>query len=196
MRHDKGGDAHYDLVSAFIKSMRGSDPDASLYYLARLLEAGEDPMFLLRRMVILASEDIGNADPQALGVAVDALRSVELIGLPEGVLPLSQAVCYLACAPKSNRALTAFDAAREDVRARGPLPVPLHLRNAPTRLMKQLGHGAGYRYPHNFEGNFVPEEYLPDELRGQRYYQPSESGFEREIAARLAELRSRPKVPR
>ncbi len=189
LRHDKSGDAHYDLVSAFIKSMRGSDPDAALYYAARLLEAGEAPRFLLRRMVIFASEDIGNADPTALAVAVDALHSVELIGMPEGVLPISQAVTYLACAEKSNAALTAYRAAREDVLAHGPLEVPAHLRNAPTPLMRSLGHGAGYQYPHDFEGGHVAERYLPPELTGRIYYRPSERGSERAFAQKLKAIR-------
>src|SRR5262244_2079949 len=145
--YDKSGDAHYDTISAFIKSLRGSDPDAAAYYLVRMLEAGEEPRFLLRRMVIFAAEDIGNADPRALGVAVDALRAFELVGLPEGVLPLTQAVTYLAMAPKSNTVLTTYSAARSAVMENGPLPVPLHLRNAPTRLMHSLGYGAGYQYP-------------------------------------------------
>jgi putative ATPase len=188
-RHDKGGDSHYDLASAFIKSMRGSDPDAALYYLARLIEGGEEPRFVVRRMVIFAAEDIGNADPRALGIAIDALHAVELVGLPEGVLPLSQAVAYLSCAPKSNSALTAYAQARADVERLGPLPVPSHLRNAPTPLARELGYGAGYQYPHDFEGHHVKTEYLPEALRGRRYYQPSESGFEREMAEWLARLR-------
>jgi putative ATPase len=190
LRHDRAGDSHYDLVSAFIKSMRGSDPDASLYYLARLLEGGESPRFVIRRMVIFAAEDIGNADPRALGVAIDALQAVELVGLPEGILPLSQAVAYLASAPKSNAALTSYAEARADVERLGPLPVPNHLRNAPTPLARELGHGAGYQYPHDFEGHHVEAEYLPEALRGRIYYRPADSGFEREIA-RLAKLRGR-----
>jgi putative ATPase len=189
LRHDKSGDAHYDLVSAFIKSMRGSDPDAALYYAARLLEAGEDPRFLLRRMVIFASEDIGNADPGALQVAVNALQSVELIGMPEGVLPISQAVSYLACAEKSNAALSAFQAARADVLAHGPLEVPNHLRNAPTPLLRSLGHGAAYQYPHDFEGGYVAERYLPPELGERSYYHPSDRGPEQAFAARLERQR-------
>jgi putative ATPase len=188
LRHDRAGDSHYDLISAFIKSMRGSDPDASLYYLARLIEGGESPRFVIRRMVIFAAEDIGNADPQALGVAIDALHAVELVGLPEGTLPLSQAVAYLATAPKSNTALTSYAEARADVERLGPLPVPNHLRNAPTPLAKELGHGAGYQYPHDFEGHHVKAEYLPEALRGRAYYRPADSGFEREIA-RLVKLR-------
>jgi putative ATPase len=189
--YDKAGEEHYNVISAFIKSMRGSDPDAALYWMARMIEAGEDPLFILRRMVIFASEDIGNADPQALGVAVDALSAFELIGLPEGTLPLTQAVTYLAMAPKSNAVLTSYAAAREAAVESGPLPVPLHLRNAPTRLMKSFGYGAGYQYPHNFEGSYLPEDYLPERLRGRRFYGPSESGFERTLKERLAELRRR-----
>ncbi|MHB8417864.1 MAG: replication-associated recombination protein A [Myxococcales bacterium] len=189
LRHDKSGDSHYDLASALIKSLRGSDPDAALYYCARLLEAGEDPRFVLRRLVIFAAEDVGNADPRALGVAVDALAACELVGMPEGHLPISQAVCYLACAPKSNSALTAYAAARADVEAHGPLPVPLHVRNAPTPLMRELGHGQGYQYPHDAPGHHVAASYLPDALHGRRYYQPSELGEEREIGERLAAWR-------
>ncbi len=187
--YDKSGEEHYNVISAFIKSMRGSDPDAALYWMARMLEAGEDPLFILRRMVIFASEDIGNADPQALGVAVDALNAFELIGLPEGTLPLTQAVTYLAMAPKSNTVLTSYSSARAAVTENGPLPVPLHLRMAPTPLMKSLGYGAGYQYPHNFEGSYVPEDYLPDALRGVHFYRPSQSGFEEVLSKRFAELR-------
>ncbi len=187
--YDKSGEEHYNVVSAFIKSMRGSDPDAAIYWMARMLEAGEDPLFILRRMVIFASEDIGNADPRALGVAIDALNAFELVGLPEGTLPLTQAVTYLAMAPKSNTVLTSYSSARSAVTENGPLPVPLHLRNAPTPLMKSLGYGAGYQYPHNFEGSYLPEDYLPDALRGKHFYQPSQSGFERELSERIAHLR-------
>ncbi len=187
--YDKAGEEHHDVVSAFIKSMRGSDPDAAVYYLARMLEAGEEPRFVLRRMVIFASEDVGNADPGALAVAVDALHAVELVGMPEGVLPMSQAAIYLALAPKANTALTAYAAARRLVQERGALPVPLALRNAPTRLMESLGYGAGYRYPHDFEGHHVPAPYLPDALRGERIVAPSTSGRERELGERLARLR-------
>ncbi len=188
--YDKAGDEHYGVVSAFIKSLRGTDPDAALYWMARMLEAGEDPLFVLRRIVIFAAEDVGNADPQALGVAVSALEAFRMVGMPEGVLAMSQAVLYLASAPKSNTALTAYAAARADVEAHGALPVPPHLRNAPTPLAKSLGHGAGYQYPHNFEGHYVVENYLPEALRGRRYYEPSDSGFESEIKERLASLRA------
>ena len=187
--YDKSGDAHYDTISAFIKSLRGSDPDAAAYYLVRMLEAGEEPRFLLRRMVIFAAEDIGNADPRALGVAVDALRAFELVGLPEGVLPMTQAAIFLATCAKSNSTLATYSNARKAVLEHGPLPVPLKLRNAPTPLMKAMGYSGGYRYPHNFSGNYVPEEYLPDELRAERFYEPSGSGEEARIGERLARWR-------
>ncbi len=183
--YDKGGEEHYNVVSAFIKSMRGSDPDAALYWMARMLEAGEDPRFVLRRMVIFAAEDVGNADPQALVVATAALQAVELVGLPEGVLPMTQAVTYLALAPKSNRALTAYAAARKLVKERGALPVP-------ARLLPSSGaapeRGKDYKYPHEFAGHYVPEDYLPDALVGETIYEPSDSGFEKELGARRAEL--------
>jgi putative ATPase len=183
--YDKAGEEHYNVVSAFIKSMRGSDPDAAVYWMTRMLESGEDPMFVLRRMVIFASEDVGNADPRALSVAVAALDAVRMIGLPEGTLPMTQAVLYLATAPKSNAVLTTYAGARKAVTDGGALPVPLHIRNAPTGLMKQMGYGAGYKYPHDFEGSYVAEDYLPEALRGRRFFQPSESGYERELGERL-----------
>jgi putative ATPase len=186
--YDKGGEEHYNVVSAFIKSMRGSDVDAALYWMMRMLEAGEDPIFLFRRMVIFASEDVGNADPRALGVAVDALHAFQLMGLPEGALPLTQAVTYLALAPKSNAVITAYGAARAAVTEEGALPVPLHLRNAPTQLMKGMGYGGGYKYPHNFEGNYVPEDYLPEALKARRFYTPSSNGFEEQLSRRYAEI--------
>ncbi|HYH96762.1 replication-associated recombination protein A [Hyalangium sp.] len=182
--YDKAGEEHYNVVSAFIKSMRGSDVDAALYWMTRMLEAGEDPIFVFRRMVIFASEDIGNADPRALGVAVDAMQAFQLMGMPEGALPLTQAVTYLALAPKSNAVITSYGAARAAVTEEGALPVPLHLRNAPTKLMKNLGYGGGYKYPHNFEGNYVPEDYLPEALKARRFYKPSANGLERELAER------------
>jgi len=188
--YDKAGEEHYNVVSAFIKSLRGSDPDAAVYYLTRMLEAGEQPRFLLRRMVIFASEDVGNADPMALVVATAALQAVELVGLPEGVLNMSQAAIYLALAPKSNTALTAWAAARRLVKEKGSLPVPLKLRNAPTKLMEGMGYGSGYRYPHDFEGHYLPEEYLPDEIRGERIVKLSGSGQEKVLAERLAALRA------
>ncbi len=183
--YDKSGEEHYGVISAFIKSMRGSDPDAAVYWMTRMLEAGEDPLFLLRRMVIFASEDIGIADPQALVVATAALTSFQLIGMPEGNLPLTQAAIYLACAPKSNSTLTTYAAARRAVNQRGPLPVPLKLRNAATALDRQLGYGRGYKYPHDFAGHYVVERYLPDEIADQRFYQPGEVGYEAEIRRRL-----------
>jgi putative ATPase len=189
--YDKAGEQHYDVVSAFIKSMRGSDPDAAVYYMVRMLEGGEDPRFVLRRMVIFAAEDVGNADPQALQVAVSALQAVELVGLPEGVLPMSQAAVYLALAPKSNTALTAYGNARRLVTEKGPLPVPLKLRNAPTSLMKGLGYGGGYRYPHEFEGHYVPEEYLPDAIRGAEVVKLSESGLEKALGERWRAIKAK-----
>jgi putative ATPase len=189
--YDKAGEQHYDVVSAFIKSMRGSDADAAAYYLVRMLEGGENPRFVLRRMVIFAAEDVGNADPRALQVAVAALQAFELVGMPEGVLPMTQAVTYLALAPKSNAALTAYAAARRLVQERGPLPVPLKLRNAPTKLMETMGYGGGYRYPHNFEGHYVAERYLPDAIRGERIVTLSESGEEKAMGERRRALAER-----
>jgi putative ATPase len=189
--YDKVGDEHYGVVSAFIKSMRGSDPDAAVYWMTRVLEAGEDPRFVLRRMVIFAAEDVGNADPQALVVATAALHACELVGLPEGVLPLTQAVTYLALAPKSNRVLTTYTAARKLVRERGALPVPLKLRPSSNASSRALGAGETYKYPHDFTGAYVPEDYLPDELVGETIYTPGDAGFERELANRLAALQER-----
>jgi putative ATPase len=189
--YDKAGDEHYAVVSAFIKSMRGTDPDAAVYWMARMLEAGEDPLFVLRRLIIFAAEDVGNADPQALVVATAALEAFRMVGMPEGVLAMTQAALYLATAPKSNTSLTTYSAAKADVDAHGALPVPAHLRNATTPLDRHLGFGAAYQYPHDFEGHYVFERYLPEALRDQRYYQPSASGREREIAERLAALRER-----
>jgi putative ATPase len=193
--YDKGGEEHYNVISAFIKSMRGSDPDAAVYWMTRMLEAGEDPIFIVRRMVIFASEDVGNADPRALSVAVAALDAVRLVGLPEGTLPMTQAATYLACAPKSNAVLTTYAAARKAVNDAGALPVPLHVRNAPTPLMKKMGYGAGYQYPHDFAGHYVPENYLPEALKGRRFFKPSDSGYEREIAARLKAWRAGAGLP-
>jgi putative ATPase len=172
--YDKGGEEHYNVISAFIKSMRGSDPHAAVYWLMRMLEAGEDPLFIARRMVIFAAEDIGNADPTALQVAVAAKDAFHFIGLPEGRIPLSQAATYLATAPKSNASYRAMLAAAADVKEFGPLPVPLHLRNAPTGLMKGLGYGRGYRYPHDDADRARGQQYLPDRLRDRRYYDPGD----------------------
>jgi putative ATPase len=189
--YDSGGEEHYNVISAFIKSMRGGDPDAALHYLARMIEAGEDPIFILRRMVIFASEDVGNADPQALVVSIAALQAFQLMGMPEGALPLSQAVTYLSSAPKSNASYVAYGAARKDVLGYGSLPVPLHLRNASTNLLEQIGYGGDYKYPHDHDGGHVHQQYLPDALKDRRYYEPKDSGAERDIAARLAQWRAR-----
>jgi len=186
--YDKKGDYHYDTISAFIKSLRGSDPDAAIYWLARMLEAGEDPKFIARRMIILASEDIGNADPQALVVATSAFTAVDYIGMPEARIVLAQAAAYLAAAPKSNAAYKAIEEAISDVRSTELEPVPLHLRNAPTRLMEEMGYAAGYKYPHNYPGKFVLQDYLPEKLKGKVYYRPSENGYEKEIKERLERL--------
>ena len=187
--YDKAGDEHYGVVSAFIKSLRGSDPDAAVYWMARMIEAGEDPLFVLRRMVIFAAEDAGVADPRALSVATAAVDAFRFIGMPEGLIPMTEATIYLATAPKTNTAITTYAAAKADVDAHGALAVPNHIRNAPTPLAKQLGWGAGYQYPHDFSGHYVREEYLPEQIRGHKYYAPSDSGHEREIAERLAKLR-------
>lgn len=176
--YDKSGDEHYGVVSAFIKAMRGSDPDAAVYYLVRMLEAGEDPRFLCRRIVIFASEDVGHADPRALTVAVDAHRAFELVGLPEGVLPLTQAVTYLALAPKSGSVIATYGLARKLVRERGPLPVPKKLLNPTTALQRRLGHGVGYKYPHDLGGIAPGETYLPDDLVGSSIFQPTGNGEE------------------
>ncbi len=189
--YDKGGEEHYNVISAFIKSLRGSDPDAAVYWLMRMMEAGEDPLFIVRRMVIFAAEDIGNADPQALSLAVAAKEAVHFVGLPEARIPMAQAATYLATAPKSNASYRALLAALDDVKKHGPLPVPLHLRNAPTKLMKGLGYGKGYQYAHNYEDATVSQHHLPDALRGRRYYQPSEHGYEREIKDRMAQRTER-----
>jgi putative ATPase len=191
--YDKDGEQHYDVVSAFIKSMRGSDPDAALYWGFRMIDAGEDPLFVLRRMVIFASEDVGNADPMGLVVATSALAAFQLVGLPEGAIPMAHAITYLASAPKSNASYLAMHAARRAVHAHGPLPVPLALRNAPTKLMEQLGYGKEYRYPHDHEGGVVAEHYLPDALRRDSYYQPKDVGAEASVKQRLASTaRARP----
>lgn len=188
---DKNGDEHYDIASAFIKSLRGSDPDAAIYWMMRLLEAGDDPLFVLRRLMIFASEDIGNADPRALGVAVDADAAFRRMGMPEGMYPIAQACLYLACAPKSNAVKNAWHAAQEKVQSRGALPVPKKLRNGVTRLMKNEGYGDGYRYPHDYQGHYVAgETYLPEALVGTRFYEPSDQGVERQISERLARLAS------
>jgi putative ATPase len=189
--YDKGGEEHYNVISAFIKSMRGSNPDAALYWLARMLEAGEDPLFILRRMVVLASEDIGNADPRALQVTIAALQGFQFVGLPEGRLIIAQAVTYLATAPKSNASYLGIDEALAEVRKSGALPVPLHVRNAPTRLMKDLGYHKGYKYAHDFKEGFVEQEYLPEQLSGKKFYRPAGHGYEKYINERMEFLRKK-----
>ena len=183
--YDRAGDQHYDTISAFIKSVRGSDPDAAIYWLARMVEAGEDPLFIARRLVILAAEDVGMADPQALSVAVATQQAVHFVGMPEGRIPLAEATVYLATAPKSNAAYAAINKASEDVRKTRNDPVPLHLRNAVTGLMRDMGYGKGYKYSHDYEGHFAPMENLPPSLKGRRYYEPGDQGFEAQVAARL-----------
>jgi putative ATPase len=187
--YDKSGEEHYNVVSAFIKSMRGSDPDAAIYWMMRMLEAGDDPLFVMRRMIIFASEDIGNADPQAIQVAVAADAAFRRLGMPEGMFPLAQCCTYLASTVKSNASYDAWTRAQEDVKKRGPLPVPMKLRNASTRMMKSWGYGEGYRYPHAEGGHASGETYLPDALAGVRYYEPKDVGFEARIKQRLARLR-------
>jgi len=189
--YDKGGEEHYNVISAFIKSMRGSNPDSALYWLARMLEAGEDPLFILRRMVILASEDIGNADPRALQLAIAALQGFQFVGMPEGRLIIAQAVTYLATAPKSNASYIGIDEALAEVRKSGALPVPLHVRNAPTRLMKDLGYHKGYKYAHNFKEGFVEQEYLPEQIAGKKFYRPAGHGYEKYINERMEFLRKK-----
>ena len=187
--YDRAGDEHYNVISAFIKSMRGSDPDAALYWMTRMVEAGEDALFIARRMVIFAAEDIGNADPRALQIAIAVKEAVEFVGLPEGVIPLAQGVTYLAGAPKSNASYRAMNAASDDARKLGALPVPLHLRNAPTKLMSNLGYGKEYLYPHDFADAVVGQGYLPDQLDGRIYYSPSDRGYEARIREYLDRVR-------
>jgi putative ATPase len=187
--YDRNGDSHYDTISAFIKSIRGSDPDAALLWLAKMLEAGEDPLFIARRLVILASEDIGNADPQGLVVAVSAFQAVQWLGMPEGRIPLAQAVTYLACAPKSNASYIALERALGDVRRGAPVAVPPHLRDAHYPGAAELGHGKGYLYPHDYPGHWVKQSYLPLGMEPPRYYQPSDQGYEQVIGQRLAAWR-------
>lgn len=190
LMYDRAGDNHYDTVSALIKSVRGSDPDAAVYWLARMLEAGEDPLFVARRLVILASEDVGLADPLALSVAVAAQQAAHFVGMPEALFPLAEATLYLACAPKSNSAGTAYQAAAAEIQTSGDLPVPLHLRNAVTGLMKHFGYGEGYKYAHNYAGHVVEQEHLPKPLTGKRFYEPSDQGKEAETVARTRRTES------
>jgi len=196
LRHDRDGEEHFNVVSAMIKSLRASDPDAALHYLARLLEAGEDALYVSRRLVIFASEDVGNADPAALPLAVASHQAVERIGMPEGRIPLAQVASYLACAPKSNAAYLALGRAIADLEGQGPLPVPMHLRNAPTGLMRELGYGKDYVYAHDAEDEFVAAENLPEALQGRRYYEPKERGAEAALAERLRAWRARREAER
>ena len=183
--YDKNGEEHYNLISAFHKSMRGSDPDATLYWLGRMLTAGEDPLYIARRMVRFASEDVGNADPQALTVTIAAKEAFHFIGLPEGELALAQAAVYLATAPKSNSLYAGYGNVKEMINKTGYLPVPLHIRNAPTKLVKELDYGKDYKYAHNYADAYTPQEYLPEKLRGQKFYQPTESGYEKIIKEQI-----------
>lgn len=185
--YDKKGEYHYDVISAFIKSIRGSDPDAAIYWLARMIESGEDAKFIARRLVILASEDVGNADPHALMLATSAFQAVTFIGMPEARIILAQAVTYLASAPKSNASYLAIDQARQMIQNEMPQDVPLHLRNAPTKMMKDFGYAAGYKYPHDFQG-FVEQEYFPKKFKGSIFYRPTENGIEQRIKERLLKL--------
>jgi len=185
LAYDKGGEEHYNIISAFIKSMRGGDPDAAVYWLARMIDGGEDPLFIARRMVVLASEDVGNADPFAITLAVSCFAAVERIGMPEGRIVLAQAATYLASCPKSNASYRAIEEALGDVHDGPQTTVPLHLRNAPTGFMKHEGYGAGYKYSHDFPGHFVEQQYLPDELKQRIYYKPSNNGREATIRERL-----------
>jgi putative ATPase len=191
--YDKDGEEHYNLISALHKSMRGSDPDAALYWLGRMIAAGEDPLYIARRMVRFASEDIGNADPQALVIAMAAQQAFHFIGLPEGELALAQAAVYLATAPKSNSLYVGYGKVKGVINTKGYLPVPLHIRNAPTKLMKELDYGKDYKYAHDYADAYVPQEYLPEELKGQIFYQPQNTGFEKTIKERLNYWRQKKK---
>jgi putative ATPase len=191
LQYDKSGEEHYNLISALHKSLRGSDPDAALYWLARMLMAGEEPLYIARRLIRFASEDVGNADPRALTVTIDAMQAFHFLGSPEGELALAQAVVYLATAPKSNSLYAGYGLVRSTIARTGTLPVPLHIRNAPTKLMKELEYGKGYLYAHDFTEAYVPQDYLPDELRGRgpQFYRPSERGYEKIIGERLEQWR-------
>lgn len=193
MRYDSTGEEHYNTISAFIKSLRDSDPDAALYYCARMLESGEDPLFIARRMVIFASEDVGNADPRAIQVALAVRDAVDFVGMPEARISLAQAVTYLACAPKSNASYMGIEEALSDVREKGNLEVPLHIRNAKTKLMKNLGYGSGYKYAHDYDDAVTGMTNLPEELKNKRYYEPKDVGLEKQIKERLEYLRKQRK---
>jgi len=183
--YDKDGEEHYDMISALHKSLRGSDPDAALYWFGRMMEAGEDRLYIARRLIRFASEDVGNADPHALQITVAAMQAYQFVGSPEGDLAIAQSVVYLACAPKSNAVYTAYSKVKDDIQKTQALPVPLHIRNAPTSLMKELCYGKDYKYPHDFPDSHVEEEYLPENLKERVYYQPTNQGFEAEIRKRL-----------
>lgn len=190
VRYDKAGDNHYDVISAFIKSLRGSDPDAALHWLARMIYAGEDPRFIARRLVVHAAEDVGMADPQAILVAMAAAQALEYIGMPEARLPLAEAVVYIATAPKSNAIIKGIDGALADIENKKLGPVPLHLRDTHYKGAARLGHGKDYKYPHHFTGNHVEQQYLPDELQGAEYYKPTENGYEKKVKERQGGLKS------
>jgi putative ATPase len=194
LQYDKNGDAHYDTISAFIKSVRGSDPDAALYWLAKMVSAGEDPRFILRRLVVLAGEDIGLADPQGMVVATSAVTAFEFIGMPEGIYPIALATLYLATAPKSNSTGAYYKAAAE-IQQHGTGPVPIHLMDS-SRDAKGFGHGQGYLYPHSYPGHFIPQQYLPSNLLGTVFYEPSDQGYEARIGERMAQLRKLPEASR
>jgi putative ATPase len=196
LRYDKTGDNHYDTISAFIKSMRGSDPDAAVYYLARMLSAGESVTFIARRIMICASEDVGNADPQALQVAVSASLAVERVGMPEAQIILSQAAAYVACAPKSNSAVNAIYAAMSEVGKTGNLDIPNHLKDAHYKSAGKLGHGDGYKYSHDFPNHYVDQQYLPYELKGEKFYVPGELGYEAKIREHMLKIKGGEKAPR
>lgn len=187
-KYDKGGDEHYNTISAFIKSMRGTDPDATLYWLAKMINAGEDPKFIARRIIICASEDVGNADPQALNIAVSAFNAVNLIGMPEGRIILAQAATYVACAPKSNAAYMGIDKALEDVKSKAIGKVPGHLKDGSYKGAERLGHGKGYKYPHNYQNSYIKQNYLPDELLDVKYYKPTKNGYEKRMGEYLTWL--------
>ncbi|MCB0726929.1 MAG: replication-associated recombination protein A [Ignavibacteriae bacterium] len=193
IKYDKNLEEHYNIISAFIKSIRGSDPDAAVYWLARMMKGGEEPKFIARRMIILASEDIGNAEPNALIMATNAFTAVNYIGMPEAALVLSQTAIYLACCPKSNASYLALSAAKEDIEKHNALDVPVHLRNAPTKLMKELNYGKDYKYAHDFENNFVEQDYLPEEIKDKIYYEPTNNGAESDLKKRLIKLWSKRK---
>jgi putative ATPase len=193
LRYDRAYEEHYNVISAFIKSLRGSDPDAAVYYMVRMLEGGEDPRFICRRMVIFAAEDIGNADPRALQLAIAARDALLFLGLPEAEIPMAQACTYLACCPKSNASYLALKAAKKAVKETGSLEVPMHIRNAPAKGMADMGYGQGYAYPHDYDGSWVDSEYLPDRLAGNRFYEPRDSGYEKTIRERLAWWKSKKK---